>query len=159
MIDPVKAAAAMELGDLGYPSTQIAPIVGLNDRSIRDIINRHGRWGELADTPVFAKLRREQNQNLESAYRAAAAESLALAFNPDKLIKASYYQLVIGSSIALDKARLLAGESTENVIVVHRHEASVLDRLAERLGQRLLANNVSRETIEVKPEQDQEVKT
>ena len=161
MIDPVKAAQAVALGEMGYPSTQIAPIVGINDRSIRDILNKHGRWGELADTPVFTKLRLEQKKVLEASYRAGAGKLLARAFDEDKLEKASTYQLVIASSIALDKSQLLAGEPTEITATVNLHAIEGLDRLATLLSRTLLptSNNVSREAIEIKAEQKQGVKT
>ena len=137
-IDPAKAAQAMNLGEVGYSSAKVAEIVGLNARSVRDIIRQHGRWGEIAETPVFAKLRLAQNETLEVAFRAAAAESLALAMSPEKLDKASYYQLVIGSGIALDKSRLLAGESTSNIAVAHHVEAEDLDQVVEKLARSLL---------------------
>lgn len=61
----------------------------------------------------------------------------------DKMENASYYQLVMGGAILLDKARLLAGESTENIAVLHHHELVAVDGLAAALGQALLDSNKS----------------
>jgi len=136
--DPIKAAQAMALGDVGYNTRQIAADIGIPQSTVRDIVKKHGRWGEIADKPVFAKLRSEQSQILEAAYRAGSAELFARAFDPAKLEKASTYQLVMSSAIAIDKARLLAGEATQHVAHAHVHEVKGLDALAARLGQALL---------------------
>ena len=159
-IDPVKAAMAMELADTGYMGSQIARKTGLAQTTVHDILNRHGRWGEVAEQPVFAKLRRDQQIHLEAALRTASAKLLDRAMDEDKLAKASTYQLVIASSIALDKSRLLAGEPTEITASVSLVAIQGIDRLASMLSQALLpSNDVPRETIEIKAEQKQEVKT
>ena len=137
-IDPAKAAAALNLAEAGYTPTQISRETGVSQPSISGILHRHGRWGEVTKLPVFNELRREQNLHLEAAFRAGAAQLLGRAFDESKLEKASTYQLVIASSIALDKSRLLAGESTENVAVLVRHELSTEDALLKRLASTLL---------------------
>ena len=160
-IDPAKAALAFNLEEAGYNPTQIAPKADLNRASVYDILKKHGRWGEIADKPVFQKLRQEQNQHLEAGFRTASAQLLARSLDEEKLQKASTYQLVIASSVAIDKARLLAGEPTEITASVNIHAIQGLDRLASLLSQSLLppSNDVPRETIEVEPQGNQEVKT
>lgn len=157
------AAAAAELAELGFPPAQIPPMLGgkISTTTVRDIIHKHGRWGEVSERPVFARLRAEQNKVLESAFRAGSAQLLERAFEEEKLKKASTYQLVIASSVALDKSRLLAGEPTELIGMAHLHEVPALDRLAAALSSRLvpIQNDVSRETIEIKPQENQGVKT
>ena len=134
--DPSKAAEALNLGRAGYSSGQIEQMTGIPGRTIRDIVSGHGRWGAtMQDNPVFAELRREQNTVLEAAFRAAAAQSLAEAYRQEKLDKASHYQLVIAASIAIDKARLLAGEAGQ--IVEHQISRAALtdeDDLLARLA-------------------------
>ena len=139
----------MNLAEAGYSGQEIARNTGLNNRSVYDVLHRHGRWGEVAEKPVFIRLRAEQNQHLEAAFRSAAAEFLVRSMEEDKLAKASTYQLVIASSIAIDKARLLAGESTENVAHLHLHEIPALDRLAEKLGQTLLQRQSEQKAAKV----------
>ena len=104
-IEPDKAAAAIVLSAAGYRPSQIAPLVGISRPSVYDIIGGHRHWGALADKPVFDRLRREQQQILETSYRQSAAELLAHAMEPAKLDKGSTYQLVIASKIALEIGR------------------------------------------------------
>jgi hypothetical protein len=140
--DPKLAAQVMNMADAGYMGQQIANVTGLPASSVSEIIRKHGRWGEVADKPVFIALRQEQNKVLEAGYRTAAGQLLARAFDEDKLAKAGTYQLVVASGIAIDKARLLAGESTQNVSVHATHEIAALDKLCEMLGQALMTNDV-----------------
>jgi hypothetical protein len=141
-IDPKLAAQVMNMAEAGYQGQRISEAVGLPASSVSDIIARHGRWGDIADKPVFEALRRQQNQTLEAAFRAGAGQLLARAFDEDKLAKAGTYQLVVASGIAIDKARLLAGESTQNVSIHATHEVAALDKLCEMLGQALMTNDV-----------------
>ena len=133
-----KAALALNLDEAGYNPTQIAQQTSLSRPTVYDILGRHGHWGEVTDLPAFNKLRREQNQHLEAGFRAGSAKLLARAFDEDKLVKASTYQLVIASSIAIDKAQLLAGLPTEITASYAIHEIRGLDRIAEALSQTLL---------------------
>ena len=146
-IDPIKAAVAFNLAEIGTAKNEIARRTGISEASVRDILNKHGRWGDICELPVFAKLRAEQNQSLEAAFRIAAAQSLELAMTQEKLAKASYYQLVIGSSVAIDKARLLAGESTSNVAVVHHVEVENMSAAADAIAHSLLRFSQASTTV------------
>ena len=137
-IDPIKAAHAMNLADVGYSGAAISRITQLNQASVSDILNGKGHWSTLVEKPVFLELRRAQNQTLEAGFRSASNVLLQRAFDESKLEKASTYQLVIASSVALDKARLLAGESTANVEVHSKVEVTGLDNLCSALSQVLL---------------------
>ena len=141
--DPIKAAQALEMSQIGFTQQVIADRTGINQRTVSDIVNGHGRWGEIVERPLFAKLRLEQQQHLEAGYRLAAAKLLERAFDEDKLAKASTYQLVISSGIALDKSRLLAGESTQNIAVSSVAEVKGLDTLCQLLSQSLLPIDVT----------------
>lgn len=131
---PSKAMEVLTLADTGMTPVQIQPIVNMPPSTIGDIIRKHERWGEIAEKPVFSALRAEQNKVLESAMRAGAARLFARAFDESKLEKASTYQLVTSAAIAVDKARLLAGESTENVAQIAKVEVSGLADLASSLA-------------------------
>jgi hypothetical protein len=135
-IDPLKATQAMSLRDMGFSQAHIAEQTGLNHRSVWDIVNRVGHWGKLAESSVLKKFRVEQNSALEAAARTFAAQSWAKA--AEKMDSASYYQLVMGGAILIDKARLLAGESTANVEIHTKLEVTGLDNLCSALSQVLL---------------------
>lgn len=145
-IDPAKAAEVYNLHAAGYSGNDIARRTGVTRPSVQDILAKHGHWGVIADKPVFIKLRLEQNKALEAAFRAGSAELLGRAFDEDKLKKASTYQLVIASSIALDKSRLLAGESTENIAV--HHESEAIEAAADKIAGALMRF----QTIVLEPE-------
>lgn len=151
--DPIKAAQAMELAEVGYPSTQISSMIGVPGQTIRDIIRKHGRWGEIAERPVFVKLREEQNKALEAAGRALAAKFWIHA--EENIEKLSPYQAVIGGSILIDKAQLLAGLPTEITASVNVHIEAKTDELVEALGAALLLKQAEpKEAIDVTPKSD-----
>src|SRR5688572_3693148 len=90
--DPVIAAQVMNLGDSGYTGSQVGRMLDIPDRTARQIIQRHGRWGEVAERPVFAELRRQQKAHLEAASRSLSAKCLMQA--EAGLEKMSSYQAV-----------------------------------------------------------------
>jgi hypothetical protein len=47
-------------------AAQAGALMGIPERTARDIIGRHGRWGEVADRPVFTELRLQQKAHLEA---------------------------------------------------------------------------------------------
>jgi hypothetical protein len=53
---------------------------------------------------------------------------------PRQIDKASFYQLVFGAAIMMDKVRLLAGEPTEIHASLNIHAVTTLDKLAAILG-------------------------
>ena len=140
-IDPVKAVTAMTLAEAGYNAPAIAKSIGLAERTVYDVLNRHDKWGEIAERPVFAELRKQQNLALEAAARQFAAQSWAKA--AEKMDQASYYQLVTGGAILIDKARLLGGESTQNIELHAKHEISGIDQLCSALSQVLIERQQS----------------
>jgi membrane-bound ClpP family serine protease len=131
-IDPIKAATAAAMADGGYGAAQIARATGLVPSSVRDIIHRHGHWGEIAESSVFALHRRQQSQALEAAGRVLAAQAMAQC--AERLPDANAYQACLISSIMIDKTRLLAGESTANVSIANKVELSGLAELAGALS-------------------------
>ena len=113
---------------------------GLHHSTIGRMLQGDHGWGEIQETPVFKRHRATQNKALESAFRAGAAMSLQEAYKPAKLKKASHYQLVMSAAIATDKARLLGGESTENVEV--HHHAEEIERAADLIAASLMRFSV-----------------
>jgi predicted transcriptional regulator len=135
-IDIPTAATAAELVAHGHSQNETAQRLGISRTTVANILDGEHGWDQLADTPVFRTYRQRQNKALEQAARTLAAKAFSHA--ESVMEKASFYQAVVGGSILIDKARLLAGESTENVAVLVRHEAEGLDALASVLGQTLL---------------------
>lgn len=158
-IDRRQAMLALNLGEMGYDRPQIANITGINQSSVRDILNRHGHWGKTAEKPVFAQYRAEQKQLLQSATMLVAAKALNQV--EEKIDKASAYQAAGIYGLLRTHERLDAGEPTEITASVNLHAIQGLDRLASMLSQALLpqSNDVPREMVEINPKENQEVKT
>ena len=134
-----QAALAAELVEGEGLSLRAAEArTGLDHTTIFRIVNRIGHWGETAEEPVFRQHRETQNKALQVAWRAAAALGIMEAHKPQKLEKASYYQLMVGSSIATEKANLLAGLPTEIVASVNVQVEGKIDDLVAVLGAALL---------------------
>ena len=154
-----RAAIAAAYGDLGYTARVIAPQVGISTRSVAEIIAGHGRWGEVAEKPVFARLRMEQKAILQSASMLVAAKALDQV--EAKITQASAYQAAGIYGLLRTHERLDAGEPTEITASVNIHAVQGLDRLAALLSQSLLpeSNDVSGETIEINPQGNRDVKT
>jgi hypothetical protein len=74
-------------------------------------------------------------------HQSLTAEALIKAYG--KMDQASFYQLVYGAAIMTDKARLLAGESTQNVEVHTTLQVEGLDKLCEMLSQSLMQHPTS----------------
>lgn len=139
-----QAAAALNLSDLGYSSKQVEAQVGVDNTSVRDIVRRHGRWGEVCETPVFRRLRAEQKTHLEAASRVLAAKCLVQV---DKTLdKTSAYQAAGIYGLLRTHERLDAGEATANLEIHVKGDIANLDQVCTALSRALV--NVSRETIE-----------
>ncbi len=126
----------MNLGDAGMSATQAGALMGIPERTARDIIARHGRWGEIAERSAFAELRHQQKAHLEATSRYLSSECLVqLAKTLDK---ASAYQAAGIYGLLRTHERLDAGESTSNVEVHTKLEVEGLDKLCEMLSQSLI---------------------
>jgi len=143
--DKIKAATALELSEkLGHSERQIAREVGLPASTVHTILSKANGWGEIADEPVFRQHRAQQNKALEQAARSIAAKAMAKA--EGKIDEAGFYHLTLGAGIMIDKARLLAGESTENIAIQSRNDIIGLEALATALSEVLLARQSSDES-------------
>ena len=141
-IDPLIAATAQALGDAGWQGRGIARQLGIADSTIQDVITRHGRWGEMADAPMFVQLRATQQRHLESAGRALAAK--AMIQTEIALPKASALQAATVAAIMIDKSRILAGEPTEIHANLNLNAAVSIDKLCDILNQRLIEINATK---------------
>ena len=142
------AAMVLEMKEAeGRSEREIAEATGVSASTVHRIISGAHGWGEVADREVFKRYREEQNKALEQVNRTMAAEALVKAYG--KMKHASFYQLVVGASIMTDKARLLAGESTQNIEVHTKLEIAGLDKLSDMLSQRLLSTE--KPAIDVTP--------
>jgi len=131
-----QAALAAELVENeGLSYRQAAFQTGIDQSTVSRIINKHANWGEITEEPVFKKHRAIQNKLLQAAWRSAAAIGLVEAHKPEKLAKASYYQLMVGSSIATEKANLLAGDPTSIIETQSTAGAATLDDLIGALSE------------------------
>src|SRR5262245_25651473 len=103
-------------------------------------------WNPIAQEPVFRQYRAQQNKAPEQAARSLASKSFIHA--ETQLPKASYYQAVIGGSVLLDKARLLAGEPTEIHATLDVPELARVKALAASLAKYVVEQS---QAIEVTP--------
>lgn len=137
-----QAAAAVILHDLGNSTRQIEQTLGLSDTSAHDIIHRHGRWGEVCETPVFKRLRAEQKTHLEAASRVLAAKCL---IQVDKTLdKTSAYQAAGIYGLLRTHERMDAGEASVNIELHVKGELVGMEQLCAALSRTLV--DVSRET-------------
>lgn len=140
------AALVMEMKEKeGRSEREIAATTGLPPSTVHTILSKAAGWGEIAEGPIFKQHRAEQNKLLEVATRQLAADSFKHA--ADKLSEAGYYQAVVGGSILIDKARLLAGEPTE-IHGISTQAVTNLDKLAALFANRLVDEQ---KTIDVTP--------
>ena len=130
------AATARAMSEMGFQTGQIAEAIGLAEGTVDDIVNgRHG-WGQMINEPVFNEYRVRQKRIMQTASIELAKKALGQIEN--KLPQASAAQAAVIYGIMRDKERLDAGESTENIAVLSRHDVEDLDRLAKALAHSLL---------------------
>lgn len=125
----------------GRTEKDIAAVTGVPASTVHRIVSGANGWDEVAEGEVFKEHRRQQNKALEQANRTLAKKALEAA--EGKIKDASFYQLVYGAAIMTDKARLLAGESTQHIEVHTKAQVVGLDKLCEMLGQSLIPREKS----------------
>ena len=130
----------------------------MGEITVLDIQRRKGHWLQDVAKPVFAEWRQRTKREIMGRSTELAVKLLKHA--EEKLEETSPYQAVGMYGILRTHDRLDAGEPTEIVATYNLHAIEGIDRLASILSQSLLSSNdVPRETIEIKAEQKQEVKT
>ena len=141
------AALVMEMKETeGRSEHEISRVTGIPVGTVHNIVSRAYGWDKIAEGDLFKRHREQQNKALEQSARTLAAKAYAHA--EKQLPKASFYQAVYGGSILIDKARLLAGESTQNVDYVHKIDCESIDRLAALLHHSLTQPESNRDPAE-----------
>ena len=133
-----RAAQAMQLVDYGYSQRIAGQITGIPQPTVSDILNKHGKWGEIVETSVWHELRSTQKKHFQVATFAVCKKALEQV---DATIeKASAYQAAGIYGLLRDHERKDAGEPTENIAVAVQVAVSV-DDLSSKLQQRLVQSN------------------
>jgi hypothetical protein len=131
-VDITAAATAVELVESqGMSMNAAGKAVGIHGTTVKAILDGARGWDSVIETSLFKARRAEQNKALEQSARTLAAKAYAHA--ESKLPEASFYQAVVAGSILIDKSRLLAGESTENIQHLHAVDVDKLDELTTLL--------------------------
>ena len=108
-----KGAAVEALADTGMPPGQIAEAVGVSLSVVDDILHGRGRWASLHTDQALQQYRQQQTRQHELMARELSTKLLERI---EKTINTGgLSQAVIAFGILQDKARLLAGESTQNI--------------------------------------------
>jgi hypothetical protein len=130
------AAAALEFMEAGHTAPQVADMLKLTVETVTNIFHgRHG-WDRLHNDPEFLKYRQVAKRQMQAATSEIAKSALLQIAR--KLPQASAASATYVYGILRDKERLDAGEATQHIAIVTRHEIANLDKLAEILAQSLL---------------------
>lgn len=107
---------AMSMRDNGSSRKEIAKTLGISTSTVHAFISQ-SKLDDISHSDLASKVKARMASdmilNANSLFDAAMSE--------EKTEKASTLQLVTAGSILVDKARLLAGESTENISVRVKH--------------------------------------
>lgn len=128
---------ALTLRSAGYTIDKISRITGVAPPTIHDWIN-----DPAFDSVALAELSEGVKDRMANRLYINANTAFSCAMTDEKLKGASFLQLVTGASIMIDKARLLKGESTENISMMSK-------KIVEVASQR---ENVSREIMDSEAE-------
>jgi hypothetical protein len=130
------AATVAAIGDLGHGPRGIAQTLDVPKSTAHDGLRGSHGWGDLKDTSAFKQRRAEIKQALQAASLEIARQALAQIER--KLPDASARDAAIVYGVMRDRERLDAGEPTEHIAVLSRHELIGLDQLAQRLSVELV---------------------
>lgn len=123
------------LAAAGVTSSQIAEDMGRSVSMVDDILNSRGRWASLATDQALQEYRAKQTRQHELMARELSTKLLERI---EKTINTGgLSQAVIAFGILQDKARLLAGESTQNIAfggTVRVESEKLTDMLARLLS-------------------------
>lgn len=135
-------ALALTLVGMGYRYRDVGEKLGVTSSTVSD-------WVNDMRTPDEQEQLRSLSSNIKKTmsdkFYVGASKLFAVAMEDKKLDKASTLQLTTAASQLIDKARLLDGDSTENIgMVIKRYESAKtkgqqideeLDRLNAQLSQ------------------------
>jgi hypothetical protein len=106
-------AAVEALALTGVSPGQIAEELGMSISLVDDILNGKGKWATLKTDQALQQYRQKQTRQHELMARELSTKALERI--EVMIPKASLSQAVIAFGVLQDKARLLAGESTQNI--------------------------------------------
>ena len=117
------------LKEIGYSTREIADICNVSQPSVVSWINNPDFNVDLIDDENLTELSDRTKDRFSRTLRINAARSFSKAMTEDKMNSASHLQLVTAGGIMLDKARLLDGESTDNINFMYKKK----EKLAENI--------------------------
>ena len=150
--DPQEAATVVAMSEGGYGPSAISRNLEMPRSTVNDILHGRSGWDKIHDQVWFREYVNKQRVSLQASLTEIAKRGLIRV--DETIDKASTGQAMWAAAVAIDKARLLAGESTENIAHAHRHEVVAKDEVAARVLASL-ANSVSptQAPTEVQPNQ------
>ena len=123
--------------DAGASHREIATATGLAMDTVQNIVSGRGRWTELTkDRGVFKKYRQLIKDRMVAkalTYADRMLDSVDAARNTGNVA-----QRAVAYGILRQHERLDAGEATSHVAVIHRTDLEAMDRLAQRLSNKLV---------------------
>ena len=108
-----KGAAVEALAATGVTPSQIAEDMGLSLGLVESILAGKGRWASLHTDQALQQYRQKQTRQHELMARELSTKALQRI--EDTLPTANLSSAIIAFGVLQDKARLLAGESTQNI--------------------------------------------
>jgi len=108
---------ALTLYSTGYSMQQIADTCNVSKASVHSWIHN---CENLLDNDSLFEVSDQLKENLSKKLYINANKSFVSAMDDNKIEKSSTLQLVTAGSIMIDKARLLDGQSTENVAHLYK---------------------------------------
>jgi len=99
---------------LGYTMDTISKNLSIPKSTIHGWVHGSLNQDGSEDRDVIRNCAEQLNEQLQSTLTITANRLFVQAMDSDRVAKASTKDLIISASVALDKARLLAGASTEN---------------------------------------------
>lgn len=139
----MKAGLAIAMGEMGYPESVITKATNIPERTVWGLLHDEVGW---IHGPVL-KVHRVKAKEILQARSMAIAEK-CLNQVDKKIVDASAYQAAGIYGLLRTHERLDAGEPTEHIAMINRHQIEGLDRLAERLGQALIAAHKEQDDLD-----------
>ena len=110
-----KGAAVQALAEVGVSPRQIAEDLGVSVSLVDDVLHGRGRWASLKTDHQLQQWRAQQTRQHELLARELSTKALQRI--EDTLPTANLSSAIIAFGVLQDKARLLAGESTQNIAI------------------------------------------
>ena len=126
-----RAAKLVNLVASGQSARRAGKMVGMSPSTAKDIIAGRNGWAQIKLTKEFLAHRQSSSIDLELLSGEAAKQ--ALVRMGETVGKSSYGQAVYGFGVSVDKFRLFAGQSTQNLSVKVSERIEGLDAALAKL--------------------------